>query len=165
MADLDAAQRSAQAVLDEYGFEDPFVDVYKIAADKGIDIIPVVPQPGDKEFSGFLDSNGDQPEIYINAQEPVARQTWTIGHELGHYFLGHKPDNWGINWRDQTSEEKNEFERAADHFAANLLIPQTMLTSTMAKYKLQKEDYALLAELFGVSQSAMKNRLDFLQIQ
>lgn len=165
MADWSAAKQQAQALLDEYDFKSPFIDVYKIAEDKGIRIIPILPQAGEREFSGFLNSNGEKPIIYVNANEPVTRQTWTIAHELGHYFLGHKPDNWGINWRDQSPEEKNEYEQAADYFAACLLIPKAMLSSMMAKYKLKKEDYALLAELFGVSPTAMRNRLDFLRLQ
>lgn len=165
MADWKSAQSKAQSVLDEYGFKEPLVDVYRIAQDNDIKIVPIIPDGGGREFSGFLDSNGEKPIIYVNASEPPARQNWTIAHELGHYFLKHKPDHWGIAWRDQTYEEKDQYEQEADFFAACLLIPRAMLTKAMEKYKLKAEDYTLLAKMFGVSPRAMKNRIDFLHLK
>ncbi len=164
MANWNGARTKAIELLNEFGFKDPFVDVYKVAEKYEIKIIPIIPEPNKREFSGFLDSNGAKPVIYVNANESVTRQTWTVAHELGHYFLSHKPDQWGIAWRDQSYEEKDEFEQAADFFAACLLIPETMLKKVMNRYKLTKEDFVLLAEMFGVSQQAMKNRIDFLHV-
>lgn len=164
MANWDEAKSKATELLNEFGFKDPFVDVYKIAEKYGIEIIPMIPDPDVREFSGFLDNNDEKPTIYVNASESVTRQNWTIAHELGHFFLNHKPDQWGIAWRDQTYEEKDEFEQEADYFAACLLIPETMLKKVMNRYKLTRDDFVLLAKMFGVSQKAMKNRLDFLRV-
>jgi Zn-dependent peptidase ImmA (M78 family) len=165
MTDWQKAQTTAQSTLDKYGFKEPLVDVYKIAQDNAIRIIPIIPEPGGREFSGFLDSNGERPVIYVNADESPARQNWTIAHELGHYFLKHESDHWGIAWRDQTYEEKDQYEQEADFFAACLLVPKGMLIKVMEKYKLKPEDYLLLAKMFGVSPQAMKNRIGFLRLK
>lgn len=163
MADWNKAKATAQEILEKYKFKEPFIDVFKIAKDEGIEIVPIEPEQDQRQFSGFLDKNGDKPKIYVNATEDVRRQTWTVAHELGHYFLKHEPDNWGINWRDQSVEEKNNYEQEADYFSACLLIPEKMLKKVMDEYKLKTEDFSLLAELFGVSPSAMKHRLSFLR--
>ncbi|MGF7229133.1 MAG: ImmA/IrrE family metallo-endopeptidase [Candidatus Saccharibacteria bacterium] len=158
-------QSKADKVLKTNRVLEPFVDVYAIAQREGIKLIPLIPSPSDREFSGFLDTNGDKPVIYVNATEPVADQTWTIAHELGHYYLGHKPDNWGINWRHpQANDAKDEFEQASDYFAACLLIPAQLLRKVMKKYKLTNDDFTLLSEMFGVSPQAMHDRLILLHL-
>ncbi|HSE29265.1 MAG TPA: ImmA/IrrE family metallo-endopeptidase [Candidatus Saccharimonadales bacterium] len=161
VADWKRVENKAHEILNKFNIKEPLIDVYSIADAEGININPVIPGE-DHEFSGFLDSNGEKPVMYVNADESVTRQNWTIAHELGHYYLQHKPDEWGIAWRNQS--DKNEFEQEADYFAACLLVPEQMLRSLMRKFKLKAEDSLLLSQMFGVSERAMKNRLNFLRI-
>lgn len=161
LANWKKVEDKAQEILNRFNIKEPLVDVYSIADAEGININPVIPGE-DHEFSGFLDSNGEKPVMYVNAGESVARQNWTIAHELGHYYLQHEPDEWGIAWRDQS--DKNEFEQEADYFAACLLVPEQMLRDLMRKFKLKPEDSLLLSQMFGVSEQAMKNRLNSLRI-
>lgn len=161
LANQKTVENKAQEILKRFNIKEPLVDVYSIADAEGIAINPVIPAE-EHEFSGFLDSNGEKPVMYVNASESVTRQNWTIAHELGHYYLQHEPDEWGIAWRDQS--DKNEFEQEADYFAACLLVPEQMLRNLMRKFKLKPEDSLLLSQMFGVSEQAMKNRLNSLRI-
>jgi Zn-dependent peptidase ImmA (M78 family) len=159
-ANWDKAKEAASAVLEKSGARQPFVDVYSIAELEGIQIIPIEPESPYQDVSGFLNSNGDKPVIYVNANNSPQRQAFTIAHELGHYFLGHTPDEWGINRRPAAyTQAKPSSEQEADCFAANLLMPANMVKKQMRAYKLTPENYDILAGLFGVSPSAMKNRL------
>ena len=41
---------------------------------------------GNTDVSGFFDSKTNT--IYVNVDNSIARRTYTVAHELGHYFLG-----------------------------------------------------------------------------
>lgn len=166
MADWRKCERIAQEVLDKN--KDAVVDsvdVIKIAQKAGIQIKPQHFASDFQYISGFLkkEADGTLPVIYVNVDEDARRQTFTIAHELGHYFLEHSPNEWGINPRDAVYfEEKDEAEREADYFAAYLLMPEDQIDKVKREYHLKNSDYAILAEMFGVSNTAMRNRLSFL---
>lgn len=90
-----------------------------------------------------------------NADEHPTRQRFTMAHELGHVMLGHvKPGEPA--WRDMTFNSYNDInEIAANAYAAELLMPEARLR----EYAELTDDVAQLAGTFGVSPSAVTNRL------
>ncbi|MBC7220894.1 ImmA/IrrE family metallo-endopeptidase [Candidatus Bipolaricaulota bacterium] len=75
-----------------------------------------------REFSGFALLDAAAPVVFVNAKDPVARQAFTIGHELAHIWLGQE----GVDGPFETEDEEDleEVERYADQVAASLLMPE-----------------------------------------
>lgn len=97
----------------------------------------------------------DKKEIYLDETDPHARKMFTLAHELGHYFLHDNAED--IMFREQTADTKKrqQMEKEADEFAAELLMPENVIRS----YWTIAESVQQLATIFGVSYSAMLNRL------
>lgn len=70
---------------------------------------------------------------------------WTLGHEIGHIYLGH-------------TEDGDIEEVEAHYFASQLFMPDFSLKMIMKEYgKINTWD---VAEIFGVSESAAKKRIE-----
>jgi len=131
------------------------VDVAAIARSMGITVEP------DRSMaeSGVIEKTDSGTVIRFSASEPTVRQRFTIAHEIGHYALGHLTVA-GKKYRDTPanfSSGAEPAERQANSFAAKLLMPEKVL-----KFAVNEKGYRTieaLAELFGVSQVAMKYRL------
>ena len=164
MADWQKCLAMARKVLNDNGVTEPFVDVMAIARKVGIEIRPTHFDADHEFISGFLDNREHPPAMYINDDEEVGRQMFTIAHELGHYFLKHPPNEWGVHRRDvRYLEAKDDSENEADYFAACLLMPEEFIEKQKKKFHLTDQDYALLAGMFGVTPSAMRKRLMLLE--
>lgn len=106
-------------------------------------------------FSGHF--SRDEGLIEVNGDEPRVRRRFTVAHELGHYALNHKDAP-----RDPpsafTSAHASPLERAANQFAAELLMPGTVLKKLVqtGQYKTVDE----LARAFDVSKVAMTYRIN-----
>lgn len=95
---------------------------------------------------------GRKPVILLKTEPNWFRSNWSLAHELGHLALGH---------HDADQESNGIHERAANAFAANLLLPEAMVRDV---------DWATLSEAaiarhvwgFGVSTQALANRLQAL---
>lgn len=108
--------------------------------------------PADLNVSGYLDLT--QNAILVNENESKQRQTFTIAHELGHFLLhreelGNIPDLLVV-YRDGKSD--NALEKEANHFAANLLVPDFLLN----QYSFTPDE--ILAKVFGVSLDVVQHR-------
>lgn len=106
--------------------------------------------------------------IVINNTKPERRQNFTLGHELGHYFL-HKDillnqkaildnDGWldgpNVLYRLDTAQ-RTRIETEANNFAASLLMP-----ADLVKHGWEiTQDVQELANIFQVSTVAMSVRL------
>lgn len=66
--------------------------------------------------------------IVLNSREPVTRQRFTTGHELGHYFLHAGSGDAEICPASFASEK----EREANHFAVSLLLPMNLVLLELA---------------------------------
>ena len=101
--------------------------------------------------------------MYVNRDDSPRRQNFTIAHELGHWTLGHQPEDYDAMFR-QTNEEKryNPIEKEANCFAANLLMPVRFFVRLAAQYP----DFSVtdMRKLFGVSEDAFKSRIQFLRL-
>ncbi len=106
--------------------------------------------------------------IVINNTKPDRRQNFTLGHELGHYFL-HKDilqdqkaildgDAWldspNVLYRLDTAR-RTQVETEANNFAASLLMPADLVKHGWSV----TTDVQELADIFQVSTVAMSVRL------
>lgn len=160
---LEKVKQKASKVLSDNHIIEPFVNVFDIADEAGLSIEYRKMPQGNTDVSGFFDSK--TRTIYVNVDNSIARRTYTVAHELGHYFLGHQPDEYGLYRRNNSySGTKEEKEKEADCFAANLLMPENMIRKELREYPFLKNSIQLLADRFGVSPSAMTYRLINLRI-
>jgi Zn-dependent peptidase ImmA (M78 family) len=145
------------------------IDIDKIARSANVKLIK---QDLDNEISGVLKIEEDGSAVVIvNATHPPNRQRFTIAHELGHFFLHHKP---GIHidkvfLRDASSGEGlHTIEIEANRFAAELLMPDSLVQKELEKQiRLNKDAFwdtdndilTSLADKFKVSTHAMSIKL------
>lgn len=105
--------------------------------------------------SGAAHWNGRYWIITVNADEPLARQRFSLMHEFKH-VLDHTTKHFLYHDRSfQTAGE--QAERVADYFAACLLMPKRVVKRLWCQ---GDQNIALLAEKLGVSTQALRFRLD-----
>ena len=95
--------------------------------------------PNDPKLSGELIYKGNKKGILINTHiSSPKRHTFTFAHELGHYFLEHKPeyvrDGRTGFWCtvDDVLQGKRQKEQEANAFAVELLMPEDQFRTSMA---------------------------------
>lgn len=99
---------------------------------------------------------GERGVVVLATQANWFRSNWSLAHELGHLALGHHSAY-------ESPRRIQQDERAADDFAAELLISQHDLDEVSAV-----ETEAALARVvwrLGVSTEALRNRLASAQVQ
>lgn len=101
------------------------------------------PFPGD--LCGMLCMDEFENTIVYNSNHSQARRNFTIGHELGHFFL-HKDKQSQFTDRSKNllDNTNNEFEIQANAFASHLLLPENVLSFLLLKqhlnfYKISKQ--------------------------
>lgn len=161
-----APEVKAKWVLETLGILDiPAFHLDEIATSQKIKI-GRRPLTNDIDFSGALLFRGDKRAILLNTAIPNAgRQNFTLAHELGHYFLQHKPDfqqSGEMGFRCSPKDMKDTHrpqEVAANRFATELLMPASQFRPMMSGAPL---DYTLinhLARYFVVSKHACGSRV------
>lgn len=161
-----APEVKARWVLETRGILDsPAFHLDEIAASERIKV-KRCSLPNDMDFSGALLFRGDKRGILLNTAIPNAgRHNFTLAHELGHYFLQHKPDfqqSGKLGFRCSPKDMKDTHrpqEIAANRFATELLMPASQFRSMMSGAPL---DYTLinyLARHFAVSKHACGSRV------
>lgn len=149
--DLDVAPISVVSIANFYGFS-----VYEMPMEDGVSGIIMA---DDKDIKGF-DSN---KIIIVNSNHSARRKRFTIAHELGHYFINHRPAKCFAH-RDAGNYSSEE--RDANSFASALLMPEDEIRREVNNFKKagfaelpdsQLIDY--IADAFDVSQSAAEVRL------
>lgn len=144
----------ARRVLGEYFDKHPPISlpvpIDKIAEANGFEIIPL--DSLDKNHRAILQILPEENRklIGLNTRYRRHNHRFSIGHELGHYFLGHPVED------DSSDEEVIVFDREADEFSAELLIPLAQLKDALTKLK----DVKALARLFDVSEEALWRKID-----
>lgn len=151
----------------------PFPYENILSAHDDLDILYIDPE--DDTMSGVIlyDENENKFTIFINTTKHANRQHFTLGHELGHYFL-HKDilrhekgfidqddslDGKNILYRLDDAE-KSLYETEANHFAAGLLMPSRLVHEAWEVV----HDIEECAKLFNVSTVAMSIRLTELEL-
>lgn len=106
---------------------------------------------------GFLSGYYKDRDIYVNEGHPEERKRFTIAHELGHFCLGHGPSRRDTSKSGWYGADDLEKEKLANAFAAELLMPEEVV-----RYFIDEKgitNATLLRQAFGVSSSALANRL------
>lgn len=102
--------------------------------------------------------NGREWGILYNAEARPERQRFTIAHEIGHFVL-HRTAQTRFNCDSESVytgiDTLTHYEREADDFAANLLMPGDMLREHIAGLSVDFHLLGRLAKVFGVSLEAM----------
>jgi Zn-dependent peptidase ImmA (M78 family) len=158
----------AQALLARFAVSRPPIPITTIAEGLGIDIVKQ--RYPDSSYSGFYLRKGAKRVIGVNANHSEARQRFTIAHELGHVLLLAHDDlhvDGTFRLRDATSSQGTDrHEVEANFFAAELLMPETMLHDAVRRRGgIDPDDERQikeLAKLFGVSTHALLIRLSTL---
>jgi Zn-dependent peptidase ImmA (M78 family)/DNA-binding XRE family transcriptional regulator len=144
--------QAAEELVEKAGVKRPPIPVEKLAEMCGV---LVLERKSPQELSGLVFEYDDAAVIGVNADHHVNRRRFTIAHELGHYLLEHhdrfhidveEGELLGHDWRA---------ERAANDFAAELLMPRRFVIDAFKK----THDPGLLAQRFEVSELAMGYRL------
>lgn len=140
----------ARKILNESGALRAPVPVFDIADYYGFRVA-LLDQPPDK-FSGIL--HKQKKAIGLNKHHHPVRKRFSLAHELGHYFLDHQtaddemPGEAGIAERDVCESEANEF-------AAELLVPRSLLKAAIEQIK----DIESLRKHFEVSRHVVAIQL------
>jgi Zn-dependent peptidase ImmA (M78 family)/DNA-binding XRE family transcriptional regulator len=128
------------------------VPVEQLARDCGALVLEAKMSDG---LSGLVFEVEDGAVIAINSGHHPNRRRFSIGHELGHYLLGHH-DRFHIDVGDSDDPGFDwQVERLANQFAAEILMPRTLV---LEHFQLMQDAY-VLADRFQVSELAMGYRL------
>lgn len=158
-------KRIARNLLETHKVKNPPVPVESIAHSLGVQV-RYAPFEGD--ISGMVYRDGERIIIGVNSLHHLNRQRFTIAHEIGHVLLHegisvHIDRAFKVNLRnDISSMAVNKEEIEANRFAAELLMPEFMLTSDLHGQEIDFEDeewIEKLAESYRVSLQALTFRL------
>jgi Zn-dependent peptidase ImmA (M78 family) len=144
-------------ILRQFEVKSPPVNVLNIARELGLAVHFVRFSGKFNRVSGFYDAT--EHAIYVNAEEYPLRQTFTIAHELGHSLMHRdwaQSTEYKLLMRDPDAHEVNPYEKEANVFAANLLVPRHILDQYV-KDRTEQE----LSRLFAVSVPMIRNRIAF----
>lgn len=101
-------------------------------------------------FAGWC-LQGPQTIICINSADCVARQRFTLAHELAHLILGTSPDLQQSNVAPFSSDESEE--REANRLAGELLLPLAKLRPLVPAPPLDAKAIAQVARIAGVTET------------
>ena len=159
--DFMRASQAALGLLKKYGYTSPPVDPQHLAECEGLSVsFADFKYPDSENVSGFFRLS--DRTIVVNNDISGPRITFTIAHELAHYVLhqdfirSHEYIPMPRNNEYPNGKPIEEIE--ADTFAANILVPLTMLKQYQRVASLKE-----LARLFFVSEEVIANRLDLLR--
>ncbi|MCY4357006.1 MAG: ImmA/IrrE family metallo-endopeptidase [Gammaproteobacteria bacterium] len=161
-------KKQARTILEDNQILEPPVPVEKIAKALGANLRF---SPLDDELSGMIYIKDCKPIIGINALHHPNRRRFTIAHECGHLILHralikkevHVDKAFPMLMRDSISSSGvNNMEIEANHFAAELLMPESLLIFAIGGKTFDIDDEGVVtafAKNFQVSTAAMRFRL------
>lgn len=159
MLGLNIVKKEAKKLRSRFANKERVIDLYRIAESNGIKIVD---ENFEENISGlFVKENGGYI-IAVNQNHSKTRKRFTIAHEIGHFIL-HKEEN--LHYDPNTKVDTEIFLRAdgvisgneteANHFAAELLMPEEMVCDDFKKMP----NVIQLASMYEVSEQAMMYRL------
>jgi Zn-dependent peptidase ImmA (M78 family) len=132
------------------------IDVHAAAAHCGLQVRTRDDLP--EQISGLLYRGSEWPVIAVNGRNSPSRRRFTIAHEIWHW----KCDAGAVKLHvDAVDDEQLWSERVANAFAAELLMPETLLRDEHAR----NSDRRALCWRFGVSNTALARRLQELGLR
>lgn len=148
---LELARRAGEATAREFGFSRFPIDPFEIAEQAEIYVEPK--PPGIEGVSGgivFHDNNSVGIFYATNIKSEGFRR-FTVGHELGHYYLPGHPDEilklapLHVS-RAGFTQGATPIEIEADHFSAGLLMPRKLVRETLRGHRIGLEGIQGLAD-------------------
>lgn len=161
----DALQLRKQYGINGYGIENIFSLVEKMG-------ITLIRYPLDKNtVCGFCTVYDGRKVIVSNTDEILAREIFTIAHEIGHFQYDiDKYSNTIMIDKDIEITKNNRIEERANSFAAAFLMPKSVLCDYIEQ-ELEKEcseldsiDIVKIQSEFNVSYSSILMRLYSLKL-
>lgn len=152
-----SAREKADNIIEMFHIEDAPVDVFGIAEKLGF-IVDKIELPN--EIPAKIEAHEDIKVIFVNSTHPEVRQRFSVSHELGHYLSGH--ENFNVDVRSAADFDRKflnpqyQQEYEADDFAAELLMPKSILRKDVMENKLNLAD---LVKKYEVSEQAMTIQL------
>lgn len=158
---------TAREVLSKYDHITLPIRIEDVALSEGIKVLPY---DLGEDVSGFLAIENGQVVIGYNQNESRVRRRFTIGHELGHYYLHRDHSSLFVDklFRAyRTSAGNNnpnteKLEQQANAFAAAILMPEHLIHKEITKIQIDlgsEDGMKELAKIFDVSTIAMHYRL------
>ena len=150
---------AAKELIQKYTITSAPVDVESICCEEGIRIISMdmheIEDIAKKPIAGAIQKH---PQfgytILVNESDIAVRQRFTIAHELGHFFLHMDKDAQENKIITSFRMDSSPKERQANAFAANLLMPESLVRQEHARMVIPVSD----------SKQAMRFRLDELEL-
>ncbi len=157
--DYNKVKSVVAAILKDNRIESPPVPIKDMIENDRVDVKFITFATLGREIAGF--TKFDEETIYINAEDPLSRQTWTMAHEFGHWKLHRAlfdadPTRYNVLLRRPKGLNSDPLEKEANAFARMLLVPENLLR----RVKGRASPYEL-SRMFLVSQEAMDQSLQY----
>ena len=159
---MNSAQKLAKRIFKKYKLTLPINLDNLVSKFASIEYVSFPRQAS--KFDGLtldLKVSDKNPRVYINQDKPERRQNFTLAHELGHivipWHLGNIVDNVSHNQVDDNTEYET-YEREADEFASELLLPEEWILDQVEHIhdiKSLDQQISYIYEVSGVSHPAI----------
>lgn len=150
---LKLASGTAEQIIKEMNIVALPIDPFFIAQAKGIVVVAM--SSSDHGVSGMLARYGDTFGImYSTNIDNEGFQRFSVAHELGHYFLESHVEKILIDdkhYSDAGFNSNCQYELEADHFAANLLMPEFLFKPEAEKLKPGLQTIKTMADICRTS--------------
>lgn len=155
---LEWARKHGERKAKELGFNSFPICPFEIAEKEEI---IVEPKPADSEgvSGGIIFADSGVGIFYSTNIDNEGFQRFTVGHELGHYFLDGHPDEilktapLHVS-RAGFTQGNSSIELEADHFASGLLLPSKLVRETLSDHMIGLEGIEALREVSRCSFTA-----------
>ena len=146
---LKMATQHGEKVAEEFGFNQFPVRPREIA--KARDIVIQAKPAEVTGVSGAIIFAGDSATIiYSTEHGNEGFENFSIGHELGHWFLPGHPEEiikaGGAHMSRANFTQNTSIELEADHFASGLLLPSNLTRNLLSNYQIGLDGILKLAE-------------------
>lgn len=161
MPDPKLATRAAERLIEKLGITTLPVDPVKIARDHDIHVEAMPPSSPGGVSGMLIYAHGKHAILYATHINNDGFQRFSIGHELGHFFLpGHHETVFenGIHQSKAGFSSTDRFEKEADHFASGLLMPQQLFDPELRRAGEGMEAIKHLRDRCGTSTTATASR-------
>lgn len=140
------------------------VDVEAVADYLGLEIVPRR-FPAEDRTSGALLRRDGSAIIVVNAAHAPVRKRFTIAHEIGHFVLHDDEVHVDQFRNEKSSDGTHAKEIEANAFAAELLMPEEIVTKLVGRFSMMaldpetEEHVKKVARQLEVSAEALTIRL------
>lgn len=117
------------------------------------------------DISGFCLIDSAHPIIYLNNSTTKTRQIFSLLHELAHILLGvNGISKFDTSYIERLPNAEKQLERFCNQIAAEVLIPSADFAQQIKSLpqnveQTSEEQFAMLANRYGVSREAVLRRL------